>query len=62
MMATLKIETIFPVCAKEKVDHIKQQSADEKKMVNELEIKRLLTWANIQKNTESMFNADNGNK
>ena len=53
MMATLKTETICPVCAKEKVEQIEQQIADEEAKGKELEIKKLLSWAEIPKRFES---------
>ncbi|WP_218056085.1 ATP-binding protein [Gilliamella sp. wkB108] len=52
MMATIKTETICPVCAKEKVDQIKQQIADKKAKTKELEITKLLSWAEIPKRFE----------
>lgn len=53
LIATIKTETICPVCAKKKVDQIKQQIADEKAKIKELEIKRLLSCAEIPKRFES---------
>lgn len=53
MMATLKAETICPICAQEKVNLVKQKIADEKIIKKENEIKKLLGWAEIPKRFES---------
>ena len=53
LMATLKTETICPVCAQDKVNQIKKQIANEQARSKEAEINKLLSWANIPKRFES---------